>query len=160
MMTCVHPEKTPRLASLIGLVICLGAVLLLMPPGLSMLDARPYYSAAEALSYVEELGPVGRTTYFVHECLDLVFILAYTALLRQLAARWRLAPRVSLFAPGAADFIETAGILVLLGMGTPRSRFLACVISYATCCKWLAFAAAIATVAIGLRRSAATQRSA
>src|SRR5262245_58026075 len=132
-------RRTLRFPWLVGLVIGLDAVLLLMPPGLSMLDARPYYSATEALSYLEELGPLGRTRYFVHECVDLVFIAAYTLLLRQLATRWHLAPRNLLFAPGAADFIETAGILILLTMGTPRSSAIATVIGYATCSKWLAF---------------------
>jgi hypothetical protein len=152
-------KGTPRFARSVGLVIILDAVLLWMPPGPSILDARPYYSAAEALVYLEELGPAGRTTYFVHECVDLVFIAAYTLLLRQLAARWRVTPRILLFAPGAADVIETAGILVLLGMGTPRSRLLAGVIGYATCCKWLALVAVIASFAAKFCKRIGAQRS-
>ena len=150
-------KGTHLFPSLIGLVIGLDVLLLLMPPGLSMLDARLWYSAADALAFLEELGPVGRTKYFVHECLDLVFIAAYTVLLRQLATRWRLAPRNLLFAPGAADFIETTGILVLLSMGTPRSSTIATVIGYATCSKWLAFLAVIVTFATGFLKRAGKQ---
>jgi hypothetical protein len=144
----------------IGLVVVLDAVLLVMPPSFSMLDMRLHYGAAEALAFLEELGPAGRTEYFVHECIDLVFIVAYTVLLWHLAVRWRLprSAKVLLFAPGAADSVETAGILVLLAMAPPRSRLVAVVIGYATTCKWLALLAVvltftIATFAIARRRS-------
>lgn len=147
---------TRLLPWLVAVVVGLEVLLVSIPPGLSILDARFHYSAAEALAYLEELGPVGRTDYVVHECIDLVFIASYTHLLRQLAARWRLVlPPGLLFAPGAADFVETAGILVLLAMDYPRSSLVAAGIGFATSVKWLGFAVVMVAFAIAFRRRAA-----
>jgi hypothetical protein len=153
----VSPEGSASrlLPWLVVVVVGLEVLLVSIPPGLSILDARLYYRGAEALSFLEELGPVGRTDYVVHECIDLVFIASYTHLLRQLAAKWRLAlPPLLLLAPGAADLVETAGILVLLGMDYPRSPVLAAVIGFATSAKWLATVILVVAFVIAFRRRA------
>lgn len=144
---------TRLLPWLIAVVAGLEILLVSMPPGLSILDARFHYSADVALAYLEDLGAVGRTDYVIHECIDLVFLASYTHLLRQLVARWRLPlPPLLLFAPGAFDLVETAGILGLLAMDHPRSRLLAGVIGYATSAKWLALVAVLVAFVVGFRR--------
>ena len=144
---------TRLLPSLVAVVAGLEILLVSIPPGVSILDARFHYGADVAVAYLEDLGAVGRTDYVIHECIDLVFIASYTHLFRQLAARWRLAlPSLLLLVPGAFDLVETAGILGLLAMDHPRSRLLAGVIGYATSGKWLALGAVLVTFVVAFRR--------
>jgi hypothetical protein len=146
-------KRPTRLASLLVLTVVIEAILVVMPPvGLSMLDARLYYRADEAMAFIAELGPRGRSDYFFHECIDLGFIVVYTLLLRALAQRWRLRGRVVrllVFAPGAADLLETAGILSLLRIYPSGPRLLAGSIGYFTLLKWVGLLAVIITMQIG-----------
>lgn len=134
-------KSASRLWALTGLVVLLEIALLWMPPGASMLDARLHYTAEEAQLYLEALGPAGRSAYFLHECVDVLFIATYTMWLQACARRWSWLPQRLLFAPGAADLVETVGMLVLLRMDPASSRGLAAVVGYATSCKFAAFAA-------------------
>jgi hypothetical protein len=126
-----------------------------MPPGLSTLDARFFYRADDALAFLTELGPRGRTEYFVHECIDVGFIAIYTLLLRALAERWHFqkgAVGLLVFAPGAADFLETTGILVMLFIYPLAPHALAATIGYCTLLKWTAGIVLMIAMQIDRRR--------
>ena len=57
----------------------------------------------------------------------------------------------------ATPDVETAGILVHLGMEYPRSPLVAAVIGVATSAKWLGLLAVAVTFALGFRRRARAQ---
>ena len=146
----------------IALAVVLDVLLLVLPPGRSILDARLYYTGADAAAYLASLGADGRRAYFVHELVDLAFIATYTMLLRHLAFRWKL-PRAFhglAFAPGAADLVETASILLVLA--SPAAAPLLGVLGVVTAVKWAAAAVVVgsfATAALITRRSARSSSS-
>ena len=105
-----------------------------------MLDARLFYGADAAVSFLTTLGAHGRTMYFIHECIDLVFITTYTLLLRALTERWEMrsgALAFLIFAPATSDLLETVGILVVLGIHPTAPRLLAGALGYFTLFKWI-----------------------
>jgi hypothetical protein len=128
------------LGAWIALAVILEVLLVILPPGLSILDARLFYTRADATAYLAALGPKGRHGYFLHEVVDLGFIATYTTLLRRLAVRWKLprALRWLAFAPGAADLVETGGILAVLAV--PAAAPLVAVLGATTAVKWAAAA--------------------
>jgi hypothetical protein len=129
---------TRRTASLVALALCLDALLLYLPPGLSSLDARLCYAPSEAFAFLGSLGPEGRRAYAVHELFDLAFIVTYTALGRRLGIA-----RTPLFCMAAADAVETASILALLVAYPATPTALAAIVAVATPLKWIALAAAV-----------------
>ncbi len=73
-------RQSTRFALLVVSTIAIDVLLVLTPPGLSnTLDVRLFYGADEALGLLARLGPRGRNDYFVHECIDVGFIVAYTS---------------------------------------------------------------------------------
>jgi hypothetical protein len=145
----------PRLATLIAVAVLLDVLLIALPPGLSSLDARAHYSADDALAFIGGLGADGRARYLRHELVDLAFIATYAALGQAIAMR--LGPRGRwlrrmVLAGGAADLLETTGILFLLRAYPAEPRPLAAAVSVATSVKWF-FAAAVCLTALHARLS-------
>lgn len=144
-----------RLAWPFALTLAINALLLVMAPGRSSLDARLYYGAAEALGFLSGLGPRGRSEYLLHECIDVGFIVIYTLFLRELTGHWRLRKGVLgllIFAPGSADLLETTGILALLSLYPASPSPLAAAVGCCTSLKWTSFAVVSIAVLIGLLR--------
>ncbi|MDD5303181.1 MAG: hypothetical protein PHS14_08730 [Elusimicrobia bacterium] len=141
--------KDSRGKALLGLALAaaaLGALMGVVGPARS-LDKLPWYTATEAVKLLADLGPEGRGRYLRNECLDLVFLLVYSAFAFIATGRlWegRLsAPAVrggqylSLL-PGALDLAETSLVISALagypGGLTAKIGWLC----LATPAKWLA----------------------
>lgn len=131
-------------------IVC-EAALVLLPPGLAILDARFHYSGDDALAFLNGLGEVGRRAYSTHQWVDLAFIASYTTFLyaavERFSVRRPLALRVTAFLPGAFDLIETVGILVLLAtFERPgvQAFALASLVGTATTLKWCSFGVLVA----------------
>lgn len=128
---------------LIVLTLSLHVGLGILPPGLNILDVRPWYSGAEAESYFEALGALGRAQYVAHQWVDVFFMGTYTLLFTLLCRRYH-APswlRRMAFAPGIADALETFGILAVLGAYPQVSHGAYVALGVFSALKWLAFAA-------------------
>lgn len=162
--------KISRGRAVLGLVLAaaaLAAVMGSIGPAKS-LDRLPWYTAPQALKLLADLGPEGRARYFRNECVDLVFLCAYSAL-ACVATGWiwerRLSPaavrRAQLLSllPGLFDLAETALVLSALS-GYPDG--LAAKIGWLclfTPAKWLAAAALLASALCGAALNAARPKA-
>lgn len=90
-----------------------GGVMLSIPQEGRILDLRFWYSAQDALEYLNALQGEARDRYRIHEWLDLLFMGFYSL---AMAGFWRGPKRWSAlpWIPGLLDFMETSLILVLL----------------------------------------------
>ncbi len=115
--------------------LILSIVMVRMGPA-STLDARFFYTSADAAEYLASIGAFGRATYLKVETLDFGLIAIYTLfLVRVFAASWRgLRNRWFAFVPGFFDLIETVTIFYLLKSGTLTPP---AYLGYATAAKWL-----------------------
>ena len=133
-----------RLRSILPVVLSaiVGAVMLSIPLEGRILDLRFWYTGAEALQYLESLSVDAGRQYWLHELLDLVFMSSYSwAFFVFWPVSGRLANwRALSLLPGALDFIETFGILLLLSACSvlPRAP-IATAVSSVTPIKYLAF---------------------
>ena len=122
-----------------GFVVGVAIIGLIGPP-LSLeirpLDARFFYTGAEASAYLEQIGPAGRSAYLRAETVDFGLILIYTTLIARLFVRrfGRQALCAIAFVPGLFDLIETAGAFSVVWQGKSEAPAF---LGYATALKWI-----------------------
>ena len=109
--------------------------------GLSdILDAKFYYTGAEATKFFSSLNDKEAFHYLVNEFFDLGFIIVYTAVLfLSLKRVFYKVPSIKYFAllPAAFDLFETKTIIDCLMANGPRATN--CLwLGYVTSAKWLA----------------------
>ena len=131
------------------LTLGMTAALGVLPPGMNILDAKPYYSASQALGLLDALGEQGRKAYVMHQYVDLLYLVAYTSLFRALLHRfgWRTWVRNAVLLPGALDLVETAGIVLLLHQYEQAPYQLARALGVVTLCKWVSVAPVLGVAA-------------
>lgn len=143
---------------LIGGVVAFNILLLVMPPGTSVLDARVTYTVSQANDYLIELGEAGRQQYLLHEYLDLLFIGSYSWLFFRFARRWR--PKhernwrnhIPWYAPALCDYGETLAIIFAIYSQDYRMHLLASA-ALLTPLKWLALVTTFSCLAAAFRKS-------
>ena len=118
------------------------------------LDAKFYYSRAEARAFLLGLSDEQMRDYFRNEWMDLLFMTFYTGLLYAWASRAstsRVLRRAALV-PGFFDAIETLTLLAVM-KGRDAPAWLGAV----TCIKWSAAGAVlIALIVAALRKKSRT----
>jgi hypothetical protein len=163
--------KAHRGRALLGLVLAAAGILALMRffgPAKS-LDRLPWYTAAEASSLLESLGPEGRARYLRNEWLDMGFVLIYSAFAviamgrvweRRLSARAvRLGQGLCLL-PGLFDFAENSLVISALSRYPAGLDARISWLCLATPAKWLAVAAMIAAILAGAALDVLSPRAA
>ena len=141
------------------LFVAFDVFLLFYPPGSLCLDSRLTYTFNDLQTLFQDLGPKGLEQYFTHELVDLGFLTFYTWLILKAAralsnsGRLRLSPAVYLLciAPGAFDFVETSGILLLIRAWPNVNPTLASIVRWSTPLKWTSAALLLTFLAFRAR---------
>lgn len=143
-----------KLRALLALILLIVAAMSAFGPRES-LDAKLYYSGAEARALFARQEPAEARRYFGNELGDLVLIAVYTAAL-VIALRRARGPGAAVLslalAPGLFDLVETS--LVLRALSQPESDWFLDGLGAVTLLKWICAVFALAALAPSLLRRA------
>lgn len=128
---------------LFAMIVLFDIVLMTIGPR-DALDIRLYYTGEQARALLASFDEAQIHRYFVNECIDLAFIMTYSALLFVCMQKYWRRYRVLAFLPGFFDLIETVSILIALS--TPGQHDFFDWLGVATFLKWTTGAALVVAI--------------